>query len=169
MSLLAKILRIVPKSERDGICIKSDTVWEVAGIKDKKLADFFRALPSLLPQDSILYLESTYSKRIVDFLMANAAKETRKVAIGTIWPRPNFFHIVISESNMTELARLSERCATPEVCIHVHAYKNANVLLEWYDAFAQPLWLSPEISKAKVAEFCGHLECHFEKKNVKNL
>lgn len=161
MSLLAKICGAVPAEARDGIRLASGASWEVSAIRD--LPQFLRALPALLPSGAVLYLEDVSAQDVIAFLAAKSAKGTSKVALGTIWPRPNFFHLEVTETNMMELAELSERHATPEVCIHLHAYKDSRVVLEWHDAFTQPLLLACDILENRVAEFCRLLNGHYQR------
>ena len=165
MSLLAKIFGAVPKEERTGISMRDAAGWEVSGIKSKSLPEFLRALPSLLPEHSILYLEDTaHSTRdVIAFLESHAASDTSKVALGTIWPRPKLFHVPITAEIMGELAGLSERRVAPEVCIHVHAYRDGRVLLEWHDAFFQELRISRDITEDKVAEFSRRLGAKYRR------
>jgi len=157
MSFIAKIFGAVSKEERKGILMGLVDAWEISGVKGKSFPDFLRALPNLLPEDSILYLEGTSARDAIAFLQKNAAKEICKVAIGTIWPRPQFFHIRISSETMSELAQVAEKHAQPEICIHLHAYQKDRVLLEWHDAFSQEFRISKEISEQRVIEFCKQL------------
>jgi len=161
MSLLAKICGAVPVEARDGIRLVSGAPWEVSAIRD--LPQFLRALSALLPSGTILYLECVSAQDVIEFLAIKSAKNTSKVALGTIWPRPNFFHLELTQTNMMELAELCERHATFEVCIHLHAYKDGRVVLEWHDAFTQPLLLAGDIPENRVAEFCRLLNCQYQR------
>ena len=165
MSLLAKIFGAVPKEERTGISMGDAVGWEVSGIKSKSLPEFLRPLPTVLPEHSILYLEGTSrsAREVIAFLESHAASETSKVALGTIWPRPKFFHVPVTPEIMGELATLSARRVTPEVCIHVHAYIDGRVLLEWYDAFFQELWISRDITEDRVAVFSKRVGAQYRR------
>jgi hypothetical protein len=161
MSILAKILSMIPKP--DGISMGIDVpFWEVDGIQGESFPDFIRALPDLFPPGAILYLEDTSSPKVIDFLSERATKEISKVAIGTIWPKPRFFHVPVTNENMTELAKLAESCATPEVCIHLHVYRNGRVLLGWQDAFTQPLRISADTPEERLRSFCVQLNCQYK-------
>lgn len=165
MSLLAKIFGAVPKEERAGISMGDARGWEVSGIGGKRFPDFLCALPLVLPDGSILYLEGTShsAHEVLAFLESHAASETSKVALGTIWPRPRFFHIPVTPAVMQELARLVEHHPTPEIAIHIHAYRRTRVLLEWHDAFFDPLGISRDIRADRVAEFCQRLGAKYER------
>ena len=83
--------------------------------------------------------------------------------MGTIWPRPECFHMQITRDNLEGLAEIAERHATPEVAVHLHVYKGSKVLLEWYDAFFDdPFYVSKDISEEKLREFCNTLGTKYE-------
>src|ERR1019366_8897622 len=147
MSLLSKIFGSVPKQKRGGISMGNVPHWEVSGMQWKHLPGFFRALPSLLPEGSVLYLEGTSrsARDLITFLQSHAAIGISKVALGTIWPRPRCAHASITSESMLELACLSERLVVPEVCSHLHAYKDGRILLEWYDAFSDPVLIACDV------------------------
>jgi hypothetical protein len=84
--------------------------------------------------------------------------KTTKVAVGTIWPRPEVFHTSITPQNLEGLAELVGRHAFPELAFHVHVYKGTDVLLEWYDSHRPDLlFLSARIPVERVREFCNRL------------
>jgi len=163
-SLLARVFSAVPKEERTGISMGNDAGWKISGIQGSSFPEFLALLPSLLPQDSVLYLEGTSPSvpDVITFLENHRAVATSKVARGTIWPRPKILHIKLAADVMRELARLVEGRPTYEICSHLHVYRDRRVLLEWYDAFFQPLELSRDIPESKVAEFCQHLGAKYE-------
>ena len=43
-----------------------------------------------------------------------------------------------------------EHHAEPELAVHFHVYRNDTVLLEWDDAFSQPMLISGVIPEEKV-------------------
>jgi hypothetical protein len=100
---------------------------------------------------------------VIAFCETHAAGKTTKVALGTIWPKPKVFHLSIAPEVVQELAALTGQHATPEICDHLHAYKDGRVLLEWHDAFDQKLLISREVSEEKVAEFCKRLGAKYER------
>jgi hypothetical protein len=89
------------------------------------------------------------------FLQEHGVPEQVHVARGTLWPRPRVFHLPATREVLTGLADAMERRAWPELAIHVHVYRGRTVLLEWHDAFSQPLLLSGEFSEQQVSAFCA--------------
>jgi len=162
MRFLARLFNAVPKEERDGISLDYRVPqWKVSRAKD--LPAFLRALVHLLPQDAILYLEGgSPPGRLRQFLDENSIPEQAHVAMGTIWSRPLIFHVSATAANLSQLADIAEHCAEPEVAMHLHVYRDGKVLLQWYDAFSDPFYISKQIPEEKVHEFCDRLSIQYE-------
>jgi hypothetical protein len=157
MSWLSRIFNFVPSEERKGLHIDLGIpVWKVSSPKD--FTSFLRALIYMLPPDSIAYFEGgSPSKELRAFFKERAIPEVSHIEIGTIWPRPEVFHIPATSENLLCLAAIAERCAKPQVAIHFHIYRNNRVLLQWYDAFFDPMFISKEIAEDKIKKFCANL------------
>jgi hypothetical protein len=168
MGLLAKLFGATPRERLKGISLDRSAAWEVSPASD--LPAFLRALPQILPPDSILYLEGgTPPEELKAFLDAHCVPERCHVAMGTIWPKPQAFHLPATEQNLAQLAELAERFAAPQAAVHLHAYAGGKVVLEWYDAFwKDPLYLSSAIPEQKVRSFCSALGLKYKslKENV---
>jgi len=124
---------------------------------------FFRILPDIMPSGSILYLESTcIAPDVQTYLHTRQAGTTYKIARATKWPKPKYFHIPITSENLAKLAELSENHAGPEICDHLHVYKNDRMLLQWYDAFDDPFVLSKDIPESKIKVLCDNLGCQYK-------
>lgn len=153
MSIVTKILNAVSKEELQGISLGEKTRWEVEAVQQPSL--FFRNLHFVLPPDSVLYFEgASIADEIQTFLRNHLVNKPCPVQGGTIWPRPMKFHVQFASSDAENLASLSERYATPEICDHFHCYKNEKVVLQWFDAWDEPIGLSADISETSVIEFC---------------
>jgi len=163
MGFLAKLFGVVLRTHLKGICLGRDAAWEVSPISD--LPAFLRALPCLLPPESILYLEGgTPPKNIKAFLDARRVPEVSHIAMGTIWPKPKIFHLPATAGSLGTLAEFAEKVATSQVAVHLHVYINGRVLLEWYDAFGKdPFYLSAAISENKVKDFCSVLSLTYKR------
>ena len=53
--------------------------------------------------------------------------------------------------------------AEPELAIHFHVYCNDSVLLEWHDAFSQPMLLSGAIPEEKIKVFANKIGKSFKR------
>jgi hypothetical protein len=136
--------------------------WEVDG-RRVDYAEFFRRLPDLVSDEAILLLEGgSHSAELSRFMSEHAVPAVAKVARGTVWPRASVFHVPTKPSALVELADLAEHSAGPEICDHLHVYKDGQVLLEWNDAFSVPFFVSKRIPEERVREFCQKFEVTFK-------
>lgn len=145
------------KVGHEGITLDTDEVWEVGPTRDA--AAFIRALPELLPEGTLLYLEGRpTSREAAAFLEAHRVAPQTEVGRGTIWPKPRTFHLPMSRDTVAALADLFESHASPEICDHFHAYRETRVLLCWYDAFYDdPVLVRGDVSEEAVRRFCHRL------------
>ncbi|MHC4797168.1 MAG: hypothetical protein ACYTF1_11035, partial [Planctomycetota bacterium] len=144
MSWLSKLLKWVPKDERRGIEFDLRAPhWMISS--PKEFPAFFRALIDLFPEGAIAYLEGGCPPEDLEsFLKKKSVSELSHVAMGTIWPRLKIFHLPATSENLLHLADIAEYCAEPEVAIHFHVYKGHQILLQWFDSFANPVYISKE-------------------------
>ena len=163
MGLLAKIFRAVPREEMTGIHLDAQhPYWEISGETD--FPALFTALPNLLPEGCTLYFEGgSPSGELLEFLRAQEVPERAHVAYGTIWPRPRVFHIPAALDMIHRLAELTRSCASPELAIHFHVYRDQTVLLEWHDAFGQPMLLSSQFPEERVRTFAERLQMSYKR------
>ena len=161
MSLLSKIFKYILPEERVGISLEQGPCWEVSRIED--LPSFLRALIDLVPLESTLYLEgNSISKDIQLYLEARKPQQITKVETGTIWPHPKCFHMAITYESLDGLAQLADKHAEPEIADHLHIYKDNKIILQWYDAFSDPFYISKEILEDKVKNFCSRLNTTYK-------
>jgi hypothetical protein len=162
MGMFRRFFGGLTAEEFDGITLGSEAGWEVAPIKDS--VKFFHHLPLLLPPGSVLYFEGTsLAPDMREFFDSHPAGTTCKVHAGDRWPRPEVFHVAFSAETVRELAEVVKGYADVEICDHLLAYKDKKILLEWFDAWSNPLYLSRRISEAQVAEFCRAAGSSFKK------
>jgi hypothetical protein len=163
MGLLAKIFGAVSREEMSGIRLDmSRSFWEVSGQTD--FPALLSALPDLLSGECVLYFEGgAPSGELLEFLRQHRIPERAHVAYGTIWPKPTVFHLVAAAQTMGRLAELMRSHAYPELAIHFHVYRDQTVLLEWHDAFAQPMLLAGELPEPQVRAFAERLKMSYKK------
>jgi hypothetical protein len=144
MGWLARLFGATPREDLSGIHLDTtQSFWELDGQTD--FPRLLRALSDFLPDGCILYFEGgSPDKGLLEFFNTRGIPEQSHVAVGTIWPKPSCFHVPATRQNLFELAALAESRAEPEVAVHFHVYRDAEVLLEWYDVFYQPMCLSAE-------------------------
>ena len=138
----------------------NERLWRVAS--PRGFPSFLRALPDLFPTRCVLYLEDgSPSRELKTHLKSTCYPDRPVIPGGTSWPKPLCFHLSLTRENMTALADLSERCAEPELAIHVHVYTGDRLLLQWYDAFADPMLISMAIPEDRVKKFAAQLQVEY--------
>jgi hypothetical protein len=156
MGFLARLFGAVPKGEQGGIRLADSNPWRVDPTKD--VERFIRALPALVPDGAIAYFEGTGESHVEEYLLRVSVPARAKVAVGTIWPRPDCYHVPLTAETMEALARFLEQNPTGYFCTHCHVYLDGQVLLEWHDAFFDdPLYVSHTISRDAVERFAQAL------------
>ncbi|MBI1748050.1 MAG: hypothetical protein HYR55_15895 [Acidobacteria bacterium] len=163
MGRISKLFRAVAKDEMVGIHLDlTQPYWQVDG--PKTFQELFDALQGWLPEGVILYFEDgSPDAEINDFMAKYSCQGQAHVAMNTIWPRPNIFHVPAEPAILTELSKIMEHHAEPELAIHFHVYKNNIVLLEWHDAFSQPIRLNGSIPEVQVENFAKKAGKKFRK------
>ena len=113
----------------------------------------FRALDGWLPEGSVLYFEGgSPDAEIESFMAENAIPEQVHIALGTLWPRPLVFHVPGTSPVLSRLAAIMDHHAEPELAWHFHVYRAGVVLLEWHDAFGQPMLVSGAVPDAELED-----------------
>jgi hypothetical protein len=132
MGFVARLLGMIPTAARGGIRLAEPEPWRVSPTKDVQL--FVRALPLLAAEGSVAYFEDTGEAHVAEYLRRLAIAPQVQVAAGTIWPRPDCYHVPVSRESMEALAAFLDEAPTGYFCSHCHVYRNGVVLLEWHDA-----------------------------------
>ena len=130
--------------------------WEARGETD--FPCLLSALQDLLPEDCTLYLEGGSPEgELLQFLQTHALPGRIQIAPGSIGSKPRVFHLPATPEILDRLAGLARSCAAPELAVHFHVYRRQTVLLEWHDAFSQPVLLSEELSRENIKHFARKL------------
>jgi hypothetical protein len=109
----------------------------------------------LVPKDAVLYFEGTsISKTIKAYLQGRAISPRYELSKGTIWPKSAVFHVPLTSDFMEGLAKLADSHAEPEICDHIQAYSGDAIVFTWFDAFHDPLFLTPDTPESIVHEYC---------------
>jgi hypothetical protein len=158
---VARLFDAVPPEEMAGAQLEGP-YWEVAH-RGLDHAEFFRRIPTLVPEGSVLVLEGGWpSPHLRQFLQEHAFAPETRVARGTIWPRGDVVHLPASRQVLEELAKHAEGAAYPEVCTHLHVHAAGRVVVQWYDAFGAPCYVSKALPTERVEAFCGELGTSFK-------
>jgi hypothetical protein len=92
-------------------------------------------------------------------LLANALDDADYAApAGTIWSSPQKNRRFSVRASSELFARLSEAAshhAEPEICDHVHFYRGEEALVQWFDAFSDPVLVSKSVAYDQVQRFAS--------------
>jgi len=131
--------------------------WEVTPAQS--LSSFVRALITLEWANSVLYIESgTRAPSELDsYLRENAIEQPTRIKGGTVLPRPIVYCVPATIETLTDIGNIAENLTTPIGSIHIHIYQKENMLLQWFDAFLDPIWISIDVPESKIEEFSREL------------
>ena len=157
---LLELLGIVPKDQRGAIRLTDAECWSIDPTADG--ARFYRALSILTRPGAVLYVEDTCESEVASVLRAHQVQNPTPVALGTVLPRPNRYHVAATPENLRGLAVLIEAHRMPLPAIHTHLYHDQEVLLEWYDAFTDdPIYVAATVPEGDVRRFAEALHCQY--------
>jgi hypothetical protein len=129
--------------------------WRMAGLRDAEA--FFRAVAQLLPEATHMLLEGAPAPDIAALLAPHAEHGEYRAPAGTWWSWPQRNQRLVLKASPALFAQLAEaavRHAEPEICDHLHFYRDAEPLAQWFDAFDDPLFVSKGIPRERVEQFC---------------
>lgn len=141
---------------RKGIRLDEREPWRLSPTRDVKR--FLRALPLVAPEGAVAYFEDTAESHVAEYLRGVGIAPLSEVAVGTIWPKPDCYHVPVTRDSMEGLAAFLEASPAGLFCVHCHVYRDGLVLLEWHDAFINvPMYMSRAISEDVVREFANSI------------
>ena len=136
--------------------------WHLSPTED--LPAFLRALRYLVPPDSVVYFEAgSPDREIKTFLKDRSLKDRPIIPMGTVSPKPAFYHLPVTPDNLDNLAQIAEHHSAFEIAGHVHVYVEQTLILQWFDAFMDPICISGEIPEKAIQLFCSELKLSYEK------
>lgn len=158
MGWLRRLFGAVSEEEMRGLRLSGPS-WELSKNLTNPSA-FFGALPKLVPDDAILFLEGgAHPPQLARFLEEHRLWPALRPALGTIWPRQSTVALPTTPPFLTALAGQTDSCPVAEVCAHLHVYRGEQVLLEGYDAFSYAFFVSQILPEERLREFCADLQC----------
>jgi len=128
--------------------------WTVSGVRSAE--KFFRAVPTLVPEATDMFLEGSSATEIVALLAPFSTHTDYGAPVGTLWswPREQRFSVKASPALLASLSEAADHHAEPEICSHLHFYRDDEPLLHWFDAFADPIMVSKAVSRERLEQFC---------------
>jgi hypothetical protein len=133
--------------------------WSIGGVRNAET--FFRAVASLVPDATHLFLEGSPAPGVCALIESFRDEVEFIPPRGTLWswPRRNGRFALRVEPELLELmADAARRHAEPEICSHLHFYCHAEPLLQWFDAFDDPMYVSRTRDFECVERFCRKVD-----------
>jgi hypothetical protein len=121
------------------------------------VSDFYallRAVEETMPKDSVLCLEgTTFASDVVAFLEQRPAPAPARIDPNTLWPKPKFFHLSLTGTDLTDLRALADHHAEPEIANHLVVYRAGRVLLWAHDAGGGYVALASSLGEQTIERF----------------
>ena len=132
--------------------------WAIEGNPDFLV--FFRNLHQLVEERAILAVSgSSLESAVSDYLTKIKIEPRAGVRCEPHFFGPDAYHVPATVDNLAGLADMAEHHADPEVADHMVVYRDTTVLLEWYDAGANPIWITKDIDEDRIASFGRAIGC----------
>jgi hypothetical protein len=112
----------------------------------------------LVPDATHMFLEGSPDPDIAALLAEEGDGADYAAPIGTIWSWPQKNHRFLVRASSGLFVRLSEAAshhAEPEICDHLHLYRGLEPLVQWFDAFSDPLLVSKSVARERVERFAS--------------
>ena len=121
-------------------------------------AKFFKGLSIYFQDASTLFIEGDFAKDVLILYKKNVQGGDYLPEPGTIFPKLTKLRCKYSVEFMNELALMAEHHAEPEMCEHLHLYKDNNPIIEWMDAFSDEMYISTIVPQEIVNKFCEEIK-----------
>jgi hypothetical protein len=115
--------------------------WTISGVRSAEM--FFRVIPQLVEDATHLFLEGPYPK-VAALLQPHVDESDYRAPVGTLWswPRNRRLTLRVSPSLFARLCEATAQFVEPEICSHLHFYRDDEPLVHWFDAFTDPIVIS---------------------------
>lgn len=161
MGWFAKVFGSVSPEDTAGIRL-DDAAWEMHG--PRTFSDLLSALRDVLPPGAVLYFEGgSPDEELRSFFAAHVVPEPQLVALGTVWPRPEVFHVPADPEVIDELRAIMAHHGDFELAVHFHVYCGSGVTVQWHDAFDLPIELSAAFTEEQVAAVSRALGTYYRR------
>lgn len=155
--MIRRLFKHFQSRELTGAFLEPAHSWKVR--PPRKLNRLPAALQALLPPDSVLVWEGTSIDPDVERRLAeHFVPPALEIRPGTIWPQPKVLHVRATPQALQIFGELLESFAQPEICNNLYAYVDGTLLLQWHDAFSDPVYIAGTIPEPAIATSCSILE-----------
>lgn len=127
--------------------------WCISGIPS--YPKFFQVLGELIPENSILCLQSCHCpKGLKTFFSQASISSTQYQKNGGPVLRPECIYIPATRVNLRTLSELTEHFVAIEIAEHCHVCLGPDVIIEWHDVFDRPMIMSSYFAEQRLKRFC---------------
>jgi hypothetical protein len=139
--------------------LEESECWKVSGVRTAD--EFFQAVSLLVPDATHMFLEGSPDPDVEAALADAPGGSDYAAPAGTFWswPRTNKrFSVRASPALFERLSQVASGHAEPEICDHIHFYRDGVALVQWFDAFSDPMLVSKSVPRERVERFaaaCG--------------
>jgi hypothetical protein len=134
-------------------------MWVLTKAKDFKR--LLQAIGDTFP-NAVLYLEGSPVGRVKTVLDSLPPSNFRRhLAQGTIWPKQQQYHLLISSGTIELIASLADHNAVPEIASHLVVYDEKEILLEAYDVTSSEIDLAHSIEESVVKKISEALSASY--------
>jgi hypothetical protein len=139
-----------------GVKLDHSRAWTVpAPPRPIRLAAGLRIL---LSENGTVALEGlSIHPEVERLLHPHIVTPTLEIRPGTLHPTSKWVHVRATTDALKTLNDLVNSFADPEVCDHMYGYENATLLMEWHDAFSDPIQIADVVSTVVIEAFCSEL------------
>jgi len=152
---LRSILRRTRPDASGASVLAFECGWEVSATEAP--TEFLRALPLVAGIGAVVYFEGTREEHVRHELARLQVPAQAHIKRGTIWPKPDQYHLPLTPELAEDLASFLDTHPTDYFCTHCHVYRAQEILLRWYDSFSDPIYLAASIDAAQARAFARAL------------
>jgi len=126
------------------------SLWDIdRGIRNAE--SFFRVLPKFFPNANLFIAQgSRIDNDMAAFYSRNPSTIGRPAELSRFTLTRRYF-CQCSPEFFLELARFAAKKPREKLLHHLYLYRDAHQLIEWHDAFANSLLVSPEVPETTIA------------------
>ena len=148
-----------------GLTIAGPKVWEVSGEYDE--FDAIEALAVLLPEDAALHFEGVAIFPDVAAIYAmHPFCAPEAIRRDTIQPEPRIYDCTLDVIPRILRFRGREEYRPPQICDHLHSYRNGVVLVSAYDFGDLPILVADDLPRDGVQEFASRIGCKLRETTI---
>ncbi len=163
---LKHAVRTMSAGSCDGIDLDTAFHWVVEDIKSPSC--FFEHLASLIPINSILYVEGTsINQEVAKCYESFRPRGVVAVKRDTVFPVPGIYHLGFSPEVATRLQEFARLRPVEDLFDHIKAYHGETLLFTFHDAFVGSLRISECVPEMAVSEFCRILKVSYLRQETK--